>query len=89
MVYRSRDHLDSRILAELLPHPLKYIKAPKNADLLYILIVGMDSHFQIVNIPTVISAYHWVHDLALSPYKSKAQKIYHAHLIRRYENVKH
>ena len=73
-------------LAELLPYPLKYIKAPKNTD-----IIHSNSWygfaFSKVNIPTVISVYHWVHDLALSPYKSKAQKIYHNNLIRRYEKL--
>ncbi len=73
-------------LAEILPHPLKYIKAPKNVDLIHSN-SWYGFAFSNINIPTVISAYHWVHDLALSPYKSKAQKIYHAHLIRRYENV--
>lgn len=72
-------------LTEVFPYPLKYIKAPKNTD-----IIHSNSWygfaFSKANIPTVISVYHWVHDLALSSYKSRAQKLYHDNLIRRYEN---
>ncbi len=72
-------------LAEILPYPLKYIKAPKNVDLIHSN-SWYGFAFSNIGIPTVMSAYHWVHDPALSPYKSKAQKIYHDNLIRRYEN---
>lgn len=73
-------------LAEAFPYPLKYIKVPDNVDIIHAN-SWYGFAFSRINIPTIISAYHWVHDFALSPYKSIAQKIYHYNLIKRYENA--
>ncbi len=71
-------------LAEVLPYPLQYIKAPKNIDIIHTN-SWYGFAFSRINIPTVISVFHWVHDPALSPYKSITQKFYHDNFIKRYE----
>ncbi len=71
-------------LAEVFPHSLRYIKAPNDIDIIHTN-SWYGFSFSKVNRPMVISLFHWVHDPALSPFKSSAQKFYHKNFIKRYE----
>ncbi len=71
---------------EVVPHLLRFVRAPDNADIIHVnswngfAFVGKAKHL-------VVTVHHCVHDPTYSPYRTLLQSAYHSMLIRRYEQL--